>query len=70
MRIFWSETALLRMLIRSGQILGSKTPMLSAVVKDPESGLPMFFNDFKDGMLARQPELDDQQIIEAWRGLQ
>jgi hypothetical protein len=48
----------------------NQTPMLSGVVKNPQTGLPMFFNQFKGEIKRRQPELNDQQIIEAWRGLQ
>jgi len=48
----------------------NQTPMLSGVVKNPQTGLPMFFNQFKSEIKRRQPELNDQQIIEAWRGLQ
>lgn len=47
-----------------------KTPMLSDSVKDAETGLPMFYRDFKMKALEKNPGASDEQILEAWRGMQ
>ena len=46
-----------------------KTPLLSDSVKNPKTGLPMFFHEFKSGLVAKNPGATDQQVIEAWRQL-
>ena len=43
----------------------TKTPMVSDVVKDPESGAPVFFYQFREKMKSKN--YDDQDIVEAWR---
>lgn len=43
----------------------AKTPMVSDVVKDPETGVPVFFYQFRDKMAQRNYENKD--IVEAWR---
>lgn len=45
-----------------------KTPSLSSVVKDSSTGLPLFFFQFKQMAKERRPGINDQEIIEAWRG--
>lgn len=45
-----------------------KTPSLSAVVKDSETGLPLFFFQFKNMAKERRSGISDQEIIKAWRG--
>jgi len=45
-----------------------QTPSLSDVVKNPGSGLPVFFYQFKQNAQRQRPGVTDQQIIEAWRG--
>ena len=47
-----------------------KTPMLSATVMDRETGLPMFFNEFRAKTLERNPQATVDQIINAWRDMQ
>jgi len=47
-----------------------KTPMLSATVMDRETGLPMFFNEFRAKTLERNPQATVDQIINAWREMQ
>ena len=42
-----------------------KTPMVSDVVKDPETGTPVFFYQFREKMKTKN--YDDQDITEAWR---
>jgi len=42
-----------------------KTPMVSDVVKDPNTGSPVFFYQFRDKMYQRN--YSDQDIVEAWR---
>ena len=42
-----------------------KTPMVSEVVKDPVTGNPVFFYQFREKMKIRN--FDDQDIVEAWR---
>ena len=42
-----------------------RTPMVSDVVKDPNSGAPVFYYQFRDKM--RTNGYQDQDIIEAWR---
>ncbi|MEE9312625.1 MAG: hypothetical protein V3V10_09465 [Planctomycetota bacterium] len=44
-----------------------KTPSLSAVIKDPNTKLPMFFFQFKQVAAQRRPGITDQEIIDAWR---
>lgn len=46
-----------------------KTPMLSDNVVDRETGLPMFFNDFRDKAVERNPDATMDEIIDAWRKL-
>ena len=47
-----------------------KTPMLSATVMDRETGLPMFFNEFRAKTLERNPQATVDQVINAWRDMQ
>jgi hypothetical protein len=42
-----------------------RTPMVSDVIKDPNTGSPVFFYQFKEKMKARN--YSDQDIVEAWR---
>lgn len=42
-----------------------KTPMVSEVVKDPETGTPVFFYQFREKMAQRN--YSDQDIVVAWR---
>jgi hypothetical protein len=42
-----------------------RTPMVSDVVKNPETGAPVFFYQFREKMANRN--YSDQDIIEAWR---
>ena len=44
-----------------------KTPMLSESWKDPQTGLPMFYRDFKLRAKERFPDITDQEIIQRWR---
>lgn len=44
-----------------------KTPSLSAVVKNPNTGLPLFYYQFKRSATQRRPGITDEQIIAAWR---
>uniref|UniRef100_UPI0026071487 hypothetical protein n=1 Tax=uncultured Paraglaciecola sp. TaxID=1765024 RepID=UPI0026071487 len=46
------------------------TPMLSDSVRDAETGLPMFYRDFKLKTQERNPGVTDEQILTAWRGMQ
>ena len=45
------------------------TPLLSDNIQNPETGLPMFFHEFKAKLLERNPTATDQQAINAWREL-
>ena len=45
-----------------------QTPSLSAVVKNPQTGLPVFFYQFKQNASRARPGITDKEIIEAWRG--
>ncbi len=47
----------------------SKTPLLSDNIKNPQTGLPMFFHEFKQKLIERNPGATDQQVINAWREL-
>jgi hypothetical protein len=44
-----------------------KTPNLSATVKNPTTGLPMYFYQFKDLAGSRRPGITQPEIISAWR---
>jgi DNA polymerase IIIc chi subunit len=46
-----------------------KTPMLSESLKNKETGLPMFFNDFFKQAQAKNPKASRGEIIKAWRDL-
>lgn len=46
-----------------------KTPLLSDNIKDPETGLPMFFHEFKQKATERNPNASPEQIVNAWREL-
>ena len=46
-----------------------KTPMLSDVVKNPSTGLPMFFNEFKQQTKGGNPNISDEIIVNMWRDL-
>lgn len=43
------------------------TPSLSAVVKNPNTGLPMFFFQFKTLARQRRPDIAEDEIVSAWR---
>ena len=45
------------------------TPLLSSNIKDPETGLPTFFIDFKDRMRVANPGVSDERIVQEWRKL-
>jgi hypothetical protein len=47
----------------------SKTPMLSANVRDPSTGLPMFFNEFARSFKERNPNATRDDLITTWRKL-
>jgi hypothetical protein len=47
-----------------------KTPMVSDSVRDKETGLPMFFDSFRQKVLERNPSATREQVINAWRELQ
>ena len=47
----------------------AKTPMLSDNVKNPSTGLPMFFHEFKSKAKESNPAATDEQLIKAWREL-
>ncbi len=44
-----------------------QTPMLSGVVKNPETGLPMFYYQFRQHAKQIRPGITEKEIIEAWR---
>ena len=46
-----------------------KTPLISEIIKNPETGLPMFFHEFKRKLIERNPTATEQQVIDAWREL-
>ena len=46
-----------------------KTPLLSDNVKNPNTGLPMFYHEFRAGVLANNRNASEQQVIEAWQKL-
>lgn len=46
-----------------------KTPLLSDNIKNPQTGLPMFFHEFKEKLIERNPTATEQQAINAWREL-
>ena len=45
-----------------------KTPSLSSAVKNPTTGVPVFFYQFKQQAQQKRPGITDEQIINAWRG--
>lgn len=45
----------------------NETPLLSDQVKNADTGLPMFFHEFKTKTLERNPNATEEQIINAWR---
>lgn len=44
-------------------------PMVSDTVKDPQTGLPMFFYDFQEKFLERNPDASESDAIDQWRQL-
>jgi hypothetical protein len=46
-----------------------KTPSLSSVVKDKETGLPMFFYQFKQKAQDLNPDASQEDIVSEWRRL-
>lgn len=44
-----------------------KTPNLSEVIKNPETGLPIFFYQFKENAKRVREGITDEEIIKAWR---
>lgn len=46
-----------------------ETPLLSDQVKNPSTGLPMFFHEFKSKLMERNPGATEQQVLNAWREL-
>lgn len=46
-----------------------KTPLLSDTVKNKETGLPMFFHEFKRKAIEHNPGATEEQILDAWREL-
>jgi hypothetical protein len=52
---------------RAWGLFKNSTPMVSDNVKDPETGLPIFFFDYKQTMKELNPGATDEQIIEQWR---
>lgn len=45
------------------------TPLLSDAIRNPETGLPTFYIDFKSKMQIANPGASDEQIIQKWREL-
>jgi hypothetical protein len=43
------------------------TPSLSDVVKNPNTGLPLFYYQFKQSARQRRPDITEEDIINAWR---
>jgi hypothetical protein len=44
-----------------------QTPLLSSSVKNPETGLPVFFHEFKQNAERKRPGISREQVLEAWR---
>lgn len=44
-----------------------ETPLLSNSVKNPSTGLPVFFYEFRDNARRKRPNVTDEEIINAWR---
>jgi hypothetical protein len=44
-----------------------ETPLLSSAVKNPATGLPVFFYEFKENAQRKRPGITEQEVIEAWR---
>jgi hypothetical protein len=47
----------------------NSTPLLTDNIEDAETGLPMFYYDFKRKTLERNPSAGEDQILDAWREL-
>jgi len=45
------------------------TPMLSDAVTDPETGMPVFYVDFKESLQQANPGVSDERILQEWRRL-
>jgi len=43
------------------------TPSLSAVIKNPQTKLPLFFYQFQQQARQKRPDITDEQIVQAWR---
>lgn len=44
-----------------------ETPLLSSAVKNPSTGLPVFFYEFKENAQRKRPGITEQEVLEAWR---
>jgi len=44
-----------------------ETPLLSSAVKNPATGLPVFFYEFKENAERKRPGITEQEVIDAWR---
>ena len=44
-----------------------ETPLLSSAVKNPSTGLPVFFYEFKENAERKRPGITEQEVIDAWR---
>tara|TARA_R110000850_G_C9996087_1_gene467982 strand:+ start:29293 stop:30762 length:1470 start_codon:yes stop_codon:yes gene_type:complete len=44
-----------------------ETPSLSAVIKNPQTGLPLYFYQFKSMAQQRRPGISETDVIAAWR---
>lgn len=62
---FLEENGTLKGADREWRSFKQKTPMLSDVIKHPETGLPAFFYQFAE--FGRQNGLSDSAIIDEWR---
>ena len=66
---FLEEKETLKGVDRAWAKFKAETPMLSDNVKNPETGLPMFFHEFKAKLIERNPGATSEQVINAWREL-
>jgi hypothetical protein len=45
------------------------TPLLSDTIRDPQTGLPVFYINFQQRMKAANPQASQEQILQKWREL-
>lgn len=43
------------------------TPMLSDTIKDPDSGMPVFYVDYVQTIKAANPGIPDHEVLQMWR---